>query len=714
MYTQVFTQEEEFLRFLNNCLLQFIKLKFGTKKKFIDFIEKQFEIKIPQSFSCLKTLMFLSKKLKEDEQSILENIFGVSSLIEICHLYLFYKLLTELFYETTWTKVFSPFYEFIFGKKVKIRNKKELRQYAAEIVTRLNQRAICEKWIEFSSTRIPYPLVIHFDHFIIGPLGFFLTPYYREKRILEFPKPILDLLVTYIPTEQEIVNWKETDIAQLLSSLVREIENGIDKTFSKFPVYKKYLKQIGFEFPSSEWKTNILKLVKDFHNNLKRNLIPLWFFQLEQLTGMFLDDRDVIRMLNFLISRNSLVISGDLDLDYVKISKDSILIKPESWIARPAIDLAKDIQQISGERDFWCILRDILGNGAISYLEQVYEQKPDLFKKLLIKKCLYKFADSDLALVPKDTAIRRLLESYGFHVPSISGFDFRNELREFIGKLRRFKKDYCSLDEKTLVRRIISFLWDGRNYTERILKEFSFILTSLMIYYEQASVHQTSEVFLVDRPLFLPSSFVREQDITRIRNEFFRFWTKVISNEKIKNLKRDKFTLGEWFSLCWGLLNYVKASMNSFLKSLPNDMEEKISKFRKLSKKITKEILVWLNTASHERGRRKIRNDIHAREKALEALLNLDIILYNLFSCLPLLVEIVNEVNEIKTGLKFYEVITTGIDSSKKKFKIYGTRFLDSSYNYYLIFQRKEEREIGIVAYPVLITNLVDIIIKET
>jgi len=710
----MFVKEEKFLQFVNNCLVQFVKLKFGKKENFIRQIEKLLGVKLSRKLSYFKLLAFLREESVEKKQNFIENVLGASSVIEICHLYLFYKLLTELFYETTWAKIFSPFYEFVFGKKIKIRNKKQLRRYAAKLITSFSQDVLTKKWIDFCSKYgNSYPPVIHFNHFVIGPLGFLLTPYHREKEILEFPKPLLHLIVRYTTEGEKIIDWEKTDIAKLFSLIVKEIENGIKITCNEYPIYREYLKLIGFYFHAPEWRKNLLNLVKDFRNKLEKNLIPAWFYELVQLSGMFLNDEKIIDILNSLIANNKLTVRTEIDLDYVKITKDSIFVKPKSWMARPAVDLAKDIEEITeGKKEFWKILRDILKKGAISYIEEIYDRKPHQFKKLLLKRKLYKFAYSNWALIPKETAIIRLLESYGFQLPSRSGFDFREELEQYLVELHELKKDYCSLNEKSLVKKTISLLKDGRDHIERILKEFSYILTSLVIYFEKMSQYKTEEIFFVDWPLFLPSSYAKERETIKIRNEFFNFWNKIINQEQRKKLKEGKFTLGDWHSLTLTLLKYAK-NKNSFLSALPGGMKERLNNFSKFSANFNKRgILKWLNKASHESGRREIKTDMQSREKALNTLLTLDIVLMNLFSCIPPLIEIANEVNEVKTGLKFYEATGIESDFTKIKLKIYGTRFIDSSYTYYLIFQRKKEKGTEVVTYPILVTNLMDILFK--
>jgi hypothetical protein len=708
MSAEIFSLKENFLHFVQNCLIQFIRLKFRNKQAFFSSIEKTFGIKASVHSPYLNVLFRLEE---EKIRTLFREVFGISSTIEACHLYLFYKLLNNILYEATWTKRFSPFYQFVFGKNVKIRDKKELRYYAAEVVTKFNEETLCEKWIEFSS-KYRYPLVIHLNYFIIGPAGFVLTPYHREKPILDFPRPILDIVMEPTQTYKEIVDWRKTNIAKFLSHIIDDVANGIENTCENYPIYKDYLENIGFTFSSSDWKKELPKVTGIFKDCLKKGQIPVQFYVLEQLTGMFLEDEEVVKVLNSLIANGTLVIKNETDIhDAAKVYKDSIMLKPKSWLAHPSIDSAKDLENmfLEDKRDFWQILKEVLEKGAIRYLEHVYEYYPRHFRNLLLKRGLYKFASSDLSLVPKKEVIRRILEGYGFQIPTFTGLDTREDMIEYFGKLSNFKRTYRTFDERILVSEIINFLRDGRDYAERILKELSFIISALVLRYREASNYQLENPFVAEFPLFLPFSYTKERDIARIKGSIVNFWSEIAHEEQKKKVQaKRKFTLGDWFSISSELLKYARNN-KSFLNALPEDAQKRIENANESLKNLS-ETFPWLNKASHEGGKREIKARIGSREEALHSLLKLDATLKSLFTSVPPLIEITNEVSESRTGLKFYEAIAYKEDFFKTNIKIYGLRSVDLSYNYYLILQRLGERETEIVTYPLLITDVVDVI----
>ncbi|MEM3786986.1 MAG: hypothetical protein QXZ59_06345, partial [Nitrososphaeria archaeon] len=377
--------------------------------------------------------------------------------------------------------------------------------------------------------------------------------------------------------------------------------------------------------------------------------------------------------------------------------------------ARPSIDLAKDLKIIFSEekKDFWQILKEVLEKGAVSYLEQLYEHYPEHFRNLLLKRGFYKFASLDLYLIPKKEVITRILEGYGFQIPTFSSLDAREDMMEYFEKLSNFKRNYRTFDERTLVNEIINYLRDGRDHAERVLKELSFIISALALHHREASEYQLENPFIAEFPLFLPFSYTKERDIARIKSNIFNFWGEIAREEQKKKIKvMKKFTLGDWFSISSELLRYAR---NTFLSALPEDAQKKLENANESLKNFSGTFL-WLNKASHEHGRREIKLRMESREKALHSLLRLDTALKNLFTSVPPLIEITNEVSESRTGLKFYEATVYKEDFSKTKIKIYGLRSADLSYTYYLIFQRVDEREATIVTYPLLITDVVDLI----
>lgn len=717
----IFEEKEKFLKFVENSLLQYIRLKFGNKNNLISFIESVFGIKISKNASYDK----IKKTLKENSKEFYRDVLRVESPIEIAHIYSFYKVLTDLFGETTWTKTFSPFYNRLFDEEIKIRKKSELRVYAGKIITSFNEQDLTNKWIEISSTTEIYRPVIHYKHLTLGPLGFKLPLYYREKEIFGRHEPILAILVDTTPAGEYIVNWERTDAFYVFSSIQTELNTKITDIRSNYPLYNDYLTSIGFEFPYTEWKQNSLELVRELKVQLKENKIPLWFYQIVQYTGMFFKDKEIINLLNKLIAENKLVINPELsEIEDLKITKDGIIKRPKSWLARPAFELASDITSMkskNSEEDFRRLLTDILKIGTIKYLEQMFDKNFETFKALCTKRGLHKFALLDRHALPKETAIRFLLESYGLQTPSADSLKIRFVIEKFlIVNLREFRGNYEKMDDLPLVENIRLLLNDGRTYLERLLKEWLFIMISLVVHYEdQISRGSFKDIFLLDRPIPYISPYNREQELNRAKEEFKEFLGRFNVSEDLKKKineyateGRANFTLGDWYSLVSSLMKYIEQESNlanKFWESLPKQFHEDIDKrVSELERYFIKEnALKWLNKAHHEALMVELRKSIESRQKALNALLKLDKIISSTLQSLPELITLTEKVTEAKTGLEYHKAEYKSNENSYT-LKIYGTRFIELSFLYHLITCFEENS--NIVTYPILITDLTDTI----
>ena len=697
----IFNSNESFERFLANSIIQYAKLKFGSKRDLLKSVEAISREKISGGSSYSNIALFLYQKSPED----FRKIFGVSHPIEICHLYSFYKVIMDIFYETSWMKNFTPFYKFLFGREVRISTKKEKRVYAAQIITSFNQSSLQRKYLEFSSS-YGSPPVIHYGHLTIGPLGFIFTPYYKEKEILEISQPTLNVLTEWSPEGKYIINWERTNLTKFFPAVMNDMKSKMISLLSKCPVYKQYLSLIGFDEAIFEEKKDALSLSKDFKEKISQNLIPVWFYEIVQLSSMFLTDEEVIKLLNKLIAEDILVIKvSEIDLHNVKVTKDCFLLKPKSWLVKPSIDLARDLSE--SKEEFPSVLTEILKVGAINFLNSLYETHPEEFSKLLNKRGLYKFSKLEPTSIPRETAIRRLLESYGFQAPSQWGFEIRSIIKDYIYELREFKKKRHQLKERDLVNNIISLLKDGRDYLERIIKEFAYILIILILNLKYVAEHKIEISFLFERPLAMPSSYSRDRDLYNLKRGVFNLLKTLLDPFVFSKINQRRLTLGDWLSLIRCLLNYLER--NQLYKELMMDMNMRLERFKYLISQVEKEgISTQLNIASHEAGRREIMTDSDSRKNAINVLLEFDVILENLYSCLPPLAKITREVREIETGLQYYEARIFDENFKEKTLKIYGTRLIEPSETYYVFMRKKEDR---VTIYPLLIANLVDTIL---
>ena len=716
----IFEEKEKFLRFVENSRLQYIQLKFGNKNNLISFIERDFNIKISKNASYDK----IDKILRENSKDFYRDVLKIESHIESAHLYSFYKVLTDIFWETAWTKTFSPFYNFLFDERIKIRKKPELREYASKIITLFNQGDLAKKWVELTSSgEYPYRPVIHYKHFTIGPLSFLFSLYYQEKEIFGRYEPLLAILVDTSPAGENIVDWKKTDALNVFSSILKELNKKIGEVTSSYPVYNDYLTLIGFEFSYAEWKKELPAFEKLFKNQIKEDKIPLMFYQIVQLTTMFFKDEEMIHLLNKLIAEGKLVINPELsEIEDLKITKDGIIKRPKSWIARPAFELASDIismESKSSEEDFRRLLTDILQIGTIKYLEQMFDNDFETFKAICTKRGLHKFALLDRHIVPKEIAITLLLESYGLKTPSTLSLDIRKEIERFLEEFEDFRANYKDLVEFPLAERISTLSHKGRTYFERLLKEWLFVIISLIIHYEDCVSRNISDkVFLLDRPVFYVSPYSKEQELNTIKEKYREFLGRFNVSEDLKRKineyvteGRTDFTLGDWYFLLSSSIKYVEQEsnlVNTFWKSLPERFHENVDKrISELGGYFIKEnALKWLNIASHERAMVEFRRNIESRQEALNALLKLDKIISSTLQSLPELITITEKVTEAKTGLEYHKA--EYMSNKNNTLKIYGTRFIELSFLYHLI--TRFEGNSNIVTYPILITDLTDTI----
>jgi len=309
-----------------------------------------------------------------------------------------------------------------------------------------------------------------------------------------------------------------------------------------------------------------------------------------------------------------------------------------------------------------------------------------------------------------------VLESYGLRIPSTLPLDIRKEIDSYIEKIQRFEEECETMEERGLIKKIIDLLRDGRTHFERILKEWFFIITSLILHYEDSMARELpTDIFVLDRPIFYIWYDV-ERELNEIKKKYKEFLEKLISEfnisddlkNKINNYiekERIEFTLGDWLSLLQLSVKYADKNLsNRFWSALPvhfyKNAQKSISEIENLLNKMG--ALKLLNLASHERAMREFQENIKSRQEALNILSKLGEKILLELQRLPKLVVITKKVTDGQTGLEYYEAqLTTG-----EGIKIYGTRFVELNFLHYLIPRFEEEEDIA--TYPIIITNLMD------
>jgi len=713
--SDVFNDRQNFEKFLSNSRLQYIKLKFGNKKNLINHINKNYDMKLKENLSYIE----LDAILTTASINLYVDILEASSINEVAHRYSLYKTLTDTFWETTYWKTFSPLYNFIFDTNIKITRKTDLRNSAAKIVTDLSQDEFLEKWIYYTLDGRSRP-VIQYEHLTIGPFGLIFSLHYREKELFGSQEPLLGCLVDSTHAGEDIVNWDKTDIVYLFSQIIKITKLKYERLKESDPIYFDYLNSIGYEFPS--YLNSDLSQLSDNLKN-KNNGITIGFYCIVQLSTLFLQDIDLIKILNKLIYKKKLVVKSEVEIKdkNIKVSKFGIVKRPELWSSKPAFGLASDIASLApGSENFNEILSNIMKEGAIKYLQQLYEKRFELFQLICKKRYLYSFAKSNRTNISRDIAINLLLECYGLKNASSPSVDMRIHLKSVLQRINRFNENCENFnDETVLVEEIITNLRDGRSYLERGLKEWLYFLSSLIIYYEEiASKKKIPDNFVMDRPIF-HIYYDRDKELNDIRDKFLIFLKNFTSSEAFKisedlKIKIDKysrkensnFTLGDYFELVKKVHMYFKDRKNSEIwKCYPKEIGDKLDHLISDldSFLIKEESFKLLNIASHGNAVIEFRRNMDLRNKSINLILKLDIIIFNVFNYLPNLITITGKVTEMKTGLEYYEF--EHIDD--RGAKIYGTRVIDFSYVYYFVPRIQEQDMISI--YPILVTDLTDI-----
>ena len=526
---------------------------------------------------------------------------------------------------------------------------------------------------------------------------------------------MLSILVNTTPTGEDIFDWEETDAFKVFSDILKELNRKINEVTSSYPLYANYLKSIGFEFSHSEWENQLLNFVKLFKNQIKEDRIPPMFYQMVQLTAMFFTDEEIIDLLNRLLAEEKLIVKSETEIEDLKIMGEGIVKRPKSWLARPAFELASDIASIKS-KEFRDLLTDVLENGTIKYLEQVFDKDFETFRRICIKKKLYKFASLEKYRIPKKKAIRLVLESYGLRTPSTLPLDIRGEINSYIEEIQKFEEECETMEERELIKEIIDLLRDGRMHFERILKEWVFIIISLILHYENSVARGlSSNIFLLDWPIFYISYDI-ERKLNEIKKKYREFLEKLTSefntsgNLRIKidnyiKKERIEFTLGDWLSLLQLSVRYADENLsNRFWSALPAHFYKNVRKSISEIESFLNEggALKLLNLASHERAIREFQENIRSRQEALNMLPKLRENILSELQRLPELIIITKEVTDGQTGLKYYEARLT----TNKSIKIYGTQFVELNFPYYLI--PRFEKEEDIATYPIIITNLTD------
>jgi hypothetical protein len=717
MDSNLFYKEENYNDYINNSKLQFIRLKFINKTGIITFIDDNFGIKLSKNVKYEE----IGEILRKNSKDLYKDVLGAESEIEIAHRYSLYIILTEIFWETTWWKTFSPFYESVFKKKIKITRKSELRDYAAEIIIGFDQTQLTEKWLNYAINGRHGP-VIHYKHITIGPLGLLFSLYNRDKELFGNQEPLLACLVNTNSIGEDIINWSKTDIYILFFNFYKNLKNKLMEIKEKDQIYNNYLNLIGIDIPEIS-NRDLLDFVKNFKKMIRDGKINSKFYEIVQLSTLFFSDEEIICFLNELIADKKLVINSEIDIrdKKIKITIHGLIMSPEKWLAKPAFDLAKDISIIKTS-ELNKVLTNILKNGAIKYLEQIYDEDFETFKSVCGKMCLFEFSSSDKIDISKDVAINLLLEGYGLQRGSSPSTDIRLHLDSFLGRLNDFNIKYKTMSNETLlIDEIIKNLRDGRAYIERGLKEWLYFLGSLTIYYkERISEGYDHDIFVIDRPIF-NIIYDKEQEIKSIREKFVKFlnefaFQKDTSTQNDIKLKIEKYSKGEKINFVLGDLNYLINRLQYYLKNkLDNDIWEDLPDnfnrdadelFLELDKSLNKNNMIKiLNIASHGDAATKFRRNSDLRKQAIEALAILDKLVTLIFQTLPDLIAITGKVTEIKTGLEYYQFECVGSNIEKKA---YGTRFIDFSFIYYFIPRFEEQEKTTI--YPILITDLTDII----
>jgi hypothetical protein len=338
-------------------LKEYIGKRFGSKEKFVAFINEKAGIKLSDKKSYDVLFSKIEKNIGEKNFLL---ILGIKDFEEAemrsCLADAFYKGLVE----ASWWHQFSPFYERITGEKIKIKRKVEKKEPAYRLAFSVDENEFINAWTDLYKEDVLPPL-IHYKNIVIGPLGWL-----KSLPIPELHSDVIDVIGNkFNPESQDII------IGAILG-IIEQIGNEPNKFELQDEIGKEALKHLKEIESEQDKEIRIAKIVQMIH--------------------VYCNDENLIRIINELIASKK--ISGPKVYglyerypysfsDWI-ITKYGIFKQDPSWERRQNKKLSELLQKKFKKEDLEPELKHYQGNYPMNLLAYCVKESPEKILDRLI------------------------------------------------------------------------------------------------------------------------------------------------------------------------------------------------------------------------------------------------------------------------------------------------------------------------------------------
>ena len=329
------------------------------KANFIAFIKEKTGIKFSENKSYDVLFSEIEKKVGNENFFTLLGIKDIEEAeMRSCLADAFYKALVE----TTWMHQFSPLYERLTGKKIKIKRKVEKKEPAYKLAFSVDENEFISAWIDLYKEGI-LPPVIHYKNIVIGPLGWSKSLEKRDKDmsglIFGLSSDVIDIICTkFDPESQDII----------IRSLLGIIEQ-IGSDPNKFELQD----EIGRE------ALEHLKEVESEQDDEIR------FAKIVQMIHVYFNDENLIQIINELIASKKIASPKIRGLyERYPYSFSNWIITPyglikqaSSWERKPAKKLSELLQKKFKKEDIEPELKHYQGDYPLNLLAYSVKENPE-------------------------------------------------------------------------------------------------------------------------------------------------------------------------------------------------------------------------------------------------------------------------------------------------------------------------------------------------
>ncbi|WP_290623969.1 MULTISPECIES: hypothetical protein [unclassified Archaeoglobus] len=241
-------------------LAKFITRKYGNKKNFLDVVREKLGIRL-SSRAGYETIF--SRICDKSSSEKLLSILGVKSVTEADIRILLSDALYYGLPETSWQSSFSPLYEELMGKKIKIKRKVDKKLPAFEIAFHVSENEYISAWTKLYKKGV-LPPFIHYKNITIGPLGWLKSFHSREGGVWELYSTVIEIVEKkFDPFSQEII--VRTWLGTLQQASLNPSKYGIPVDESE--KIRELFRKVEIEKDDSIRYAKILQLIHTYFND---------------------------------------------------------------------------------------------------------------------------------------------------------------------------------------------------------------------------------------------------------------------------------------------------------------------------------------------------------------------------------------------------------------------------------------------------------------